>query len=153
MSIAKRVKWFLEVNRVDYDVVEHRGGEPGDTTDAASIPSDHVAKAHLLEDAEGYLMRVLPADSPLDLERVNRQLHRSLQRATDSETAELFFDCEAGAIPAVGTAYGIPTVVDRSLVGHRDIYFDAGMGEDLVHMRCDDFLSLIPDAIETDLPS
>ena len=148
MFIAKRVKWYLEVNRVDYDVVEP--GQ-GDVTDAACIPSSHVAKAHLLADEDGYLLPILPADASLDLERINAELHRTLHPADEADAASLFFDCAKGTIPAVGSAYGIPTIVDRTLVDHADIYFDAGEGEDLVHMRSDDFLALIPDASKADL--
>jgi len=51
-----------------------------------------------------------------DLGAVHRQLNRELGLATDRELVELFKDCEPGALPPLGLAYGIDTILDESLV-------------------------------------
>ena len=143
MSIASRVKWFLDVNRVRYEVVAHpESPEPG-TTQPASIPSSKIAKAVLLEDERGYLMPVLPAGRHLNLDKLRTELARDLKPATSEDTLSLFFDCDAGNIPAAGAAYGIPTIVDDELVGVDDIYFQGGDREDLVHMEGEVFFDLM----------
>lgn len=152
MSISGRVKWYLDVNRVPYEIIVHPYTETSrDTAEAASIPIEKMAKAVLLEDAEGYVLPILPANSRLDIEKVNRQLKRDLQLAKAEDATMLFFDCHDGAIPPMGTAYGIPTIIDDRLLGLGDIYFEGGDHVDLVHMGGDDFFSLIPDANHADL--
>jgi len=154
MSIAARVKWFLDVNRVAYDVVFHPYTESSaETARAAEIPMGKLAKAVLLEDEQGYVMPILPASRRLDLEKVERKLERPLRLASERDASILFFDCESGAIPAMGTAYGIPTIIDDSLLGLGDIYFEGGDHVDLVHMDGAVFFSLIPDANHADLTS
>jgi Ala-tRNA(Pro) deacylase len=152
MSIASRVKWFLDVNRVRYEVVVHPYSDTSlDAAESASIPGHKMAKAVLLEDAQGYVMPILPATHRLDLDKVKRELHRDLALASEREAISLFFDCDEGAVPAMGTAYGIPTIIDDGLLGLGDIYFEAGDHMDLIHMDGADFFALIPDGNHADL--
>jgi Ala-tRNA(Pro) deacylase len=154
MSIAARVKWFLDVNRVHYDVVFHPYTETSEATAReAEIPVGKLAKAVLLEDETGYVMPIVPASRRLDLDKVQRQLKRELRLASEQDAEMLFFDCESGAIPAMGIAYGIPTIIDDELLGLGDIYFEWGDHVDLVHMDGAVFFSLIPDANHADLTS
>ena len=58
----------------------------------------------------------------------------------------IFYDCELGAIPPLAGAYGIPALVDRSLLQEREIYFEGGDHEDLVHVSRKEFLRLMKGA-------
>lgn len=55
--------------------------------------------------------------------------------AVEKELVELFRDCDPGAIPAIGAAYRIDTIVDESLLQQPDVYFEAGDHEALVHVK------------------
>jgi len=77
---------------------------------------------------------------------VHRQLNRRLGLATDRELSHLFKDCEPGAIPPLGRAYGIETIVDESLSGSQGVYFEGGDHEALVHVTGEGFLRLMADA-------
>ena len=129
MSIASRVKWFLDVNRVRYEVVARPEPSASDDSPPASIPSSKIAKAVLLEDERGYLLPVLPAGRDLNLEKLREELARDLRPAKSEDTVSLFFDCDAGSIPAAGAAYGIPTIVDEELDGVEQINYQAGARE------------------------
>ena len=154
MSMAARVKWFLEVNRVPYEVIVHPFTRTSrETAEVSAIPGEKLAKAVILEDERGYMMPVLPATRRLDLDKLNRTLKRQLHLSSESSAASLFFDCNEGAIPAMGAAYGIPTIIDDGLLGLGDIYFEGGDHVDLVHMDGADFFALIPDANHADLCS
>ena len=100
----------------------------------------------MLEDSQGYLMAVLPATHKVGLGAVRRHLNRMLGLAPGQELAGLFKDCEPGAIPPLGEAYGIETIVDESLIGSQDIYFEAGDHLALVHVTGNDFLRLMAGA-------
>jgi Ala-tRNA(Pro) deacylase len=65
--------------------------------------------------------------------------------ATESEASRLFPDCEEGAMPALGMAYGLPAVVDDDLHGCDDIYFEGGDHRSLVHISGDQFDRLMGD--------
>ncbi|HSH29029.1 MAG TPA: YbaK/EbsC family protein, partial [Thiohalobacter sp.] len=85
-------------------------------------------------DDQGYLMALIPATHRLDLQALDAHLHRHVELADEPELASLFEDCELGAMPALGPAYGLRTLVDRHLAEQPDIYFDAGDHERLVHV-------------------
>jgi Ala-tRNA(Pro) deacylase len=147
MTIAASVQDCLVREGVHYDMIAHeRTRDSNHSAQAAHIPGDRLAKCVMLEDDEGYLMAVVPATHKVDLGAVHRQLDRELGLATDRELVELFKDCEPGAWPPLGPAYGIDTILDQSLVDATDIYFEAGDHRALVHLSGGDFLKLMANA-------
>jgi Ala-tRNA(Pro) deacylase len=147
MTIAASVQHYLGYEGVRYDVITHeRTPDSNRTAQAAHIPGDQLAKCVMLKDSGGYLMAVLPATRKVDLGAVRRQLDRKLGFATDRELADLFQDCEPGALPHLGQAYGIETILDESLIDSPDIYFEAGDHVALVHVTGRDFLRLMANA-------
>jgi len=69
-----------------------------------------------------------------------------LSLAHEDGVREVFRDCDHGAIPPVGMAYGTQTWLDDSLLAHADVYFEAGDHQELVHMSTDQFMELMADA-------
>jgi Ala-tRNA(Pro) deacylase len=79
---------------------------------------------------------LVPADADVSLAALGRQLGRyGLALATEPETRHLYRDCDLGAIPALGQAFGVETVVDERLDGVPHVYFEAGDHEHLVHLH------------------
>jgi Ala-tRNA(Pro) deacylase len=147
MSIAASVEIYLSQTGVPYEVIEHpRTSDSTHSAQAAHIPGDQLAKCVMLEHDGGYLMAVVPATHHVDLGVLHQRLGRELGLATEAELSGLFRDCEQGAIPPLGDAYGIDAIVDQSLVGVDDVYFEAGDHCALVHVSGRDFLRLMGDA-------
>jgi Ala-tRNA(Pro) deacylase len=135
MSIAQSVELFLKERDIDYDLVRHpRTVTSLRTAEMAHVPGTQVAKSVLLEDETGYLIAVIPATHRLDLGKLRQQLRRPIVLAVEREVAKIFPDCERGAIPAIGPAYRVETVIDDNLLAQPDVYFEAGDHEALVHM-------------------
>jgi Ala-tRNA(Pro) deacylase len=76
----------------------------------------------------------------------SKALDRRLGLATEGELARLFADCEVGATPPVGPAYGLDVVVDDSLIERPDLYFEGGDHCTLIHVRGEDFSRLMAQA-------
>jgi Ala-tRNA(Pro) deacylase len=148
MAIAITLEQFLQNQDIDYDILQHEKTQTSlETASTAHVSGDCVAKSVLLEDDTGYVMVVLPASHELDMSRVHEQISRPLTFAHENELALLFSDCELGAIPPIGNAYGIETLVDDSLAEQPDIYFEAGDHEALVHVNAENFGYLTSDAL------
>ena len=146
MTIATSVQHCLAREGVHYEMIAHeRTGDSNHTAQAAHISGDRLAKCVMLEDDQGFLMAVLPASRKVDLGAVRRQLNRELGLVTD-RVLDLFKDCEPGALPPLGLAYGIETILDQSLVDAPDIYFEAGDHRALVHVSGSGFLKLMANA-------
>ena len=58
----------------------------------------------------------------------------------------MFADCEPGAIPPVGQAFGMETIIDDSLNECQDIYMEAGDHEDLIHLKGTAFRRLMQES-------
>jgi len=135
VAIARAIQEFLESHDVDYELIEHpRTVSAMRTAQAAHIPGGRLAKSVLLEDDEGYLMAVIPSTHHVDFGKLHRQLNRRVGLAIEQEVADVFGDCDRGAIPAIGAAYRIDAIVDDSLLQQPDVYFEAGDHEALVHV-------------------
>lgn len=133
--MAKTLKDFLDLNGVEYDMLMHRHTDSSiNSAHAAHIPEGQVAKPIILEDTQGYIMAVIPADSHVKIGELNKLLGRTMGLATEKEIPALFKDCEPGAIPPVGQAYGMETIVDNDLDVCSDIFLESGNHEQLVHM-------------------
>jgi Ala-tRNA(Pro) deacylase len=144
MAIASKVEEYLLRHGVRYDVIAHpHSCNSTQTAQLAHVRGERVAKSVVLKDHDGIVMAVLPSTSHVRLGVLSRQLNRNLRLAAESELSSLFVDCELGAIPVVGLAYGMATVVDDSLADQPEIYFEAGDHERLVHMHRDDFAVLM----------
>ena len=147
MSIATSVQEYLTREGVPYGTILHEHTRDSThTAQAAHVPGDRLAKCVILSDDEGYLMAVIPATHRVDLGALHRQLSRNLGLATDRELLELFKDCEPGALPPLGLAYGIDMILDESLADSPDIYLEAGDHRTLVHTTGGDFLRLMANA-------
>ena len=144
MGIAITLKEFLDDHGVDYRIVRHPHTPSSNrTAEAAHVPGDHLAKAVVLEEEGHYLLAALPATHRLKLGNLHRSLGELVGLATEKEVAELFDDCEPGAVPALGRAYGIETLLDDALANQEDVYIEAGDHETLVRMTGKSFRDLL----------
>ena len=147
MAIAITLQQYLDKSGIDYDVLPHTLTETSiDTAQTTHIPPEQIAKSVILEDEDGYLMAVIPANQHIELGQLSRQLERRLGLATEDELAGLFSDCDLGAIPPIGEAYHMDVVMDSSLESCPDVYFEAGDHTGLVHVRGPAFLQLMQHA-------
>ncbi len=147
MGIARTVRNYLEQHRIPYDVIPHaRTVCSMETAAAAHVPGDDLAKSVILKDETGYVMAIVPSTHRLELGRLHRTLHRPVGLATENEIAMLFRDCDFGAVPALGPAYGVMTLMDDSMMERLQVYFEAGDHEELIRVNGDQFAHLMSEA-------
>ena len=144
MTIAPTLAACLEQAGIQPEIVTHpRTPSASRTAQASHISGDRVAKAVLLKDETGYLLAVLPASHHLNLEAVGALTGRSLTMAAEEEIGRTFHDCEVGAVPPIGTAYGLPAVVDDRLARESEIYLEGGDHTTLVRVTRNEFAVLM----------
>ncbi len=147
MPITGTIKAYLEHKGVDFDIVTHPHTTSSlQTMEVAHIDGRRIAKGVVLKDQNGFLLAVLPATRNLDLQMLENQIGRRMDLADEKELGSLFPDCQLGAVPALGLAYGIPTLIDEALLSQPEIYFEAGNHEELIHLRESEFEKLMEGA-------
>jgi Ala-tRNA(Pro) deacylase len=138
---------FMYRHGVDFDVVRHVRTETSqETAQAAHVPGDRLAKAVVLEDGDEFLIAVIPATHRLDRWALSEIIRRPFFLAEESDFAVLFRDCRRGAVPPIGEAYGVHTIVDQALLGQPEIYFESGDHESVIRVSADAFAQLVGEA-------
>lgn len=147
MTIASKLRHYLDGKGVHYDVVTHpRTSTTSQSAESAHIPGDRVAKSVVIHHELGYVLAVVPSTNRVELGTLQDLLDKRIGLATEDEVATLFDDCDTGAIPPVGAAYGVDVILDDSLNGASDLYFEGGDHKSLVHVSGDAFRVLTKDA-------
>ncbi len=146
MGVAMTLKDYLDSHNLAYEVVSHVHTPTAmRAAEAAHVPGDQVAKSVLLGDEDSYLLAVIPSTYRLEIARLNQLTARHLELIPEDEIEAAFSDCERGAIPPVGQAYGIETLLESDLARQEAVYFESGDHEHLIKMSGKDFRALMGD--------
>jgi len=144
MSLSQTLKTYLDNKGINYQVVHHHPTPSANrSAEAAHVPGDRLVKAVVLEDAGQFLLAALPATRRLKLGRLHKALGEHVGLATEAEVGRLFADCERGAVPAVGEAFGVETLLDDSLAQLDELYIEGGDHESLIHLSGESFRELM----------
>lgn len=145
MSIPRRLSSYLDAHGAHYEVCLHAHSRSSpETARTAHIPPHQLAKSVIVEDDAGCVLAVVPANRNVLLGQLARQLgRRHLRLADEARVSALFADCEPGAVPALGMAWGIETVVDDELDAKPVVCVEAGDHECLLRLAHDEFHALM----------
>jgi Ala-tRNA(Pro) deacylase len=154
MTLAPTLADYLYRHRTRYALEHHVHSFCSlESAREAGVDEECLAKTVVLQDDAGFVLAVLPASRRLELERVREELGRALHLSREQDMASLFPDCEEGAVPPIGAAYGIPTVIDANLEDRDEIYFEGGDHETLVRVEGAAFLDLLEGATVAEIAS
>ncbi|MBR9866127.1 MAG: YbaK/EbsC family protein [Oceanospirillales bacterium] len=144
MTVATTLDSYLSNKACQYDMLEHPFSETiAEAGMSSSIPLKRVAKAVVLHDYNHYMVAAIPAMNRLMLPQIDRIIGSHAELATENELQALFGDCDKGAIPAIGQAYGLNVIWDDALKEEEDIYIEAGDHRHLIHLKRNAFLQLM----------
>ena len=141
MSIARRIKDYLEQNKVPYSHCTHRLAYTAQEVAAAQhVPGREMAKTIILKTDSRFVMLVLPAVMKINMKALREELpFVRVELATEKEFAELFPDSELGAMAVFGNLYQLPVYADKSLTEDAEIVFNAGTHVDTIRIKYTDF--------------
>ena len=135
MSLAHRLRRYLESEGIGYETLEHpRTLTSSRSAQAAHVSGELLVKSVILHHELGYVVAVTPITHRVELDTLQGLLNQRLALATENEIAELFDDCEIGAIPRVGAAYGLAVIIDESVAHLAEVYFEGGDHATLVRV-------------------
>lgn len=143
--MLSKILEYLDQNGVEYTHYTHPNAYTArEVASAEHVPAQEVAKAVVFFEEGGYTMAILGADCAVDMHELRMLLgYPRLRLATERELAELFPECELGAMPAFGNLFRLPVYVDSRLAGKEMIEFNAGTHRDVVRLRYRDYDSLV----------
>jgi len=149
MSIPTRLSSYLDQRGAHYSICthEHSRSSP-ETARTARVPPHQLAKSVVVEDESGgRIVAVVPGDRSVLLGPLSHLLDRKGLRLVDEACiASMFEDCDLGAVPALGMAWGVETVVDDELETGEIVYVEAGDHEHLLMLSGQQFHELMLEA-------
>ena len=140
-----RILQYLDQHGVAYARRTHREAFTArELAVAEHVPPFQVAKTVVFREDNQYGMAVLCADCAVDMHELRMILgNPRLRLASERELAELFPECEVGAMPPFGNLFHMPVYVDSRLAREEMIEFNAGTHRDVIRMRFQDFDKLV----------
>jgi Ala-tRNA(Pro) deacylase len=125
----KSLMTWLDSAGVDYELHEHdRSLTALATARAEGVDPHTFEKVVWVRSAEdGDALMVLDASDHLDLSKARDVLRSGrVTLVPETEIAELAPDCDPGAMPAVGSLFGLPTYADLHVGDSAEVSFNAG---------------------------
>lgn len=125
----KSLMTWLDRSGIDYELHEHERSLTALATARAEGVDPHTfEKVVWVRSAEGGdALMVLDANDHLDLSKAKDVLRSGkVKLVSEEELAELAPDCDPGAMPAVGTLFGLPTYADLHVGDSAEVSFNAG---------------------------
>lgn len=143
MAISAKLRSYMDRCGTRFDELMHEpAAEMARVAQVAHIPGRQVAKAVLVQAGDQYMLAVLPSSKHVSFNFLQQWLARDVTLAEEHTTAALFPDCELGAIPPVGAAYGLKTILDDDMIGDGDVWFEGGDHNTLIHMNAENWRRL-----------
>jgi Ala-tRNA(Pro) deacylase len=132
---------YLKSSKVKFQLRHHPARFTAQEVAAAEhVTGEEVAKVVIVKAGEKFAMFVLPATCVVEMTEVRKVLGaKDVCLATEAEIAEIFPDCEVGAMPPFGAEYGVDMYVERRLAADPEILIPAGTHEDSVLMSWRDY--------------
>mgnify|MGYP001821269144 FL=1 len=125
----KSLMTWLESEGIDYELHEHDRSLTARATAHAEGGDPHTfEKVVWVRSADdGDALIVLDADDHLDLSKASDVLRSGkVKLVPEEELIELAPDCDPGAMPAVGSLFGLPTYADLHVCDSAEVSFNAG---------------------------
>ncbi len=106
---------------------------------ALGVDASEVLKTVAVRVTGGHALLVIPATCRLDMQLVQDAVgDRHARLATEAELQGSFPGVELGALPPLGSLFGVPVFVDPEVFGHDTVVFAAGSQTESVKVKTAD---------------
>jgi Ala-tRNA(Pro) deacylase len=149
MGVATTLEKFLKDKHVPFTIIEHDYAEGSyNTARAAKIDDRSLVKAVLLRDEDfHYWLCALPTHNKILRHTLNQLFDSHLELVDEEELQKIFADCAPGAVPALGSAYGLDVIWDEELLNQPELYIEAGDHLHLIKLPTEAFTRLMENAM------
>lgn len=140
MPVRKLIE-FLNKNQVKFVTISHSPAYTAmEIAESAHIPGKELAKTVMIRIDGKMAMAVVPASCMVDFELLKKAIGATnIVLASEQEFADMFPECELGAMPPFGNLYGMNVFVASALTEDEEIAFNAGSLTELIRLSYTDF--------------
>jgi len=144
-----RLTDYLDTHRIHYSTIPHpRTFTAQRIAASVDVPGREMAKTVMVRIDGMLAMAVMPAPYQVDLHLLRKYTGaESVELAEEHEFANIFPDCEVGAMPPFGNLYGMEVFVDSHLADDESIVFNAGSHTELIKMSYRDYARAVKPSV------
>jgi Ala-tRNA(Pro) deacylase len=144
MDCKSKLEKYLRENGVEFKAVTHPTAYTAQEIAAAErVPGRQFAKVAMVMADGKMMMLVLPASHRVDFPKLRAVLQvKDAHLAKEGEFANIFPDCDTGAMPPFGNLYDVPVYADTSLTADPEIVFNAGTHRETLRIKYADYARL-----------
>jgi Ala-tRNA(Pro) deacylase len=142
--IPQNIRNYLGSQNVAFELISHpRAVSAQKLAQSLHVSGYSVVKAVIVKAGEQRYIVVLPAAESVDPVLLGGVLGAShVELCGEEQLQSMFSDCELGAEPPFGRLYGLPVVMDASLLQQDALLMRAGSHNEALKLRRKDFLRL-----------
>lgn len=156
MTVSKKLKEFLDANKVAYNIMTHKVAYTAQEVAAAQkVTGWQMAKTVVCNCDGNYALLVLQAPVMVDFGRLKKALKcKEVRLASEQEMEKLFPGIELGAESPFGNLHNLPVYVDKGLAGETEMVFNAGSHTETMRIKYADYARLVnPTVVEIGKPA
>lgn len=143
MPIPKKIINYLDKNKVNYEVVEHRKVFTAyDAAQTLHVKVSQIAKNLLIKAGKTYVLAILPADRNLDFSKLGKIAGAAKVSLPKEGVMQKLFKVKPGALPAFGGVYKIPVFLDKALLKETKLIFSSGSFTESIKMSLSTYKKL-----------
>ena len=141
MPIAENVVEMLKKSGINYEVMKHpQAFTAQEVAASVHVTGKEVAKTLVVNADAKYVMATITAPHKLNLRSLKELLKaKDVRLATEEELAQLFPECELGAMPPFGNLYNMPVIASSALKDRKEIVFNACTHTEVIKLAYADF--------------
>lgn len=146
MTVNSKVTRWLDEQGAQYEVIEHdRVYDAQAQARSLGVDVNHIAKSlvtHVTHHGDPVVL-VVPGGQRISKVKIHEFFGTHHSRlALEDEMSRDFPDFELGAVPPLSGLLGLDGYIDRRLVGHDTVIFNAGSHTASIKMSMHDFLNI-----------
>lgn len=143
MPIPKKVKDYLDKNKIDYEAIAHKTVYTAyDAAQTLKKELKEIAKNLLIQADKTFVLVVVSADKKIDFGKLKKALGVKKVSLPNEKLMIRVLKIKPGAISSFGKLHQLETIMDKALVQTQKAVFSAGSFTDSVLMRVKDFIRL-----------
>ncbi|MBN9228554.1 MULTISPECIES: aminoacyl-tRNA deacylase [Legionella] len=143
--LSLSIRKYMKDHDIAYETINHpKAYTASQCAQGAHIKRNNFAKSVIVKLDGKFVLVAIPANIRLNLEQLKKEAHaKRAEIAQEFEFQDRFKDCEIGALPIFGELYGMDVYLADSLAHKEWLVFNAGNHDQLLKIKCIDFLNLI----------
>ena len=145
MPIAEKVADMLKKSGIKHEIMKHpQAFTAQEVAASVHVTGKEVAKTVVVNADGKYVMAAIPAPHKVSIKALKELLKaKDVRLATEDELANLFPECELGAMPPFGNLYNMPVYVSSALKDRMEIVFNACTHTEVIKLAYADFEQLV----------